>query len=142
MSSEFLTKFQKARSIPGVQFGDPESQSDYLLIERLPEEEITSKGGIIIAAPNSQHKMSDTESLRAHLGVIVWAGEGVKNQERFKAGTIVLLNEYSIRWYTTFPGLPTYTEKKLGLTLSSEIKMSFADLETFRLYSEALQSEA
>jgi len=142
MKSEYLQKFNGVQNLKGVRFGgDPATPSDdFLLIERIDEEEIKTKGGLIIAKAPDSHRMSDTDSLRAHMGFIVWAGENVRKDPRFKPGTIILLNEYSVRWYTTFPGLPAYTEKKLGLTLSTEIKMSFESVEAFNEFSALLGS--
>jgi hypothetical protein len=142
MQSEYLTQFDRVRDLPGVRFGgDPASPDlDYLLIEKIDDEEVTTKSGLVIAKAPSTHRMSDTDSLRAHLGFIVWAGDNVRGDKRFAPGTVILLNEFSIRWYSTFPGLPAYTEKKLGLTLSSEIKMSFENIDAFNRFQEALAS--
>jgi len=144
MKSEYVNKFKNVRNLKGVRFGgDPASPgTDFLLIERIEDEEIKTKSGLVIAKAPDNFRMSDTEALRSHLGFIVYAGEHLKDDPRFAPGTIVLLNEYSIRWYTTFPGIDAYTEKKLGLTLSSEIKMSFESVEAFEAFREGLNSNA
>lgn len=109
-----------------------------MLVEILPKEEMKTTGGLIMAAPIQHKGTADTQ--RAVVGVVLMTGEGYVDDDgndvpmETKVGSVVVLNEFGLKYYSQFPGISTYTESKLALTAESEIQMkfdSFDDLAEF-----------
>ena len=109
-----------------------------MLVEILPKEEMKTTGGLIMAAPIQHKGTADTQ--RAVVGVVLMTGNGYVDDDgndipmETKVGSVVVLNEFGLKYYSQFPGISTYTESKLALTAESEIQMkfdSFDDLAEF-----------
>lgn len=130
MASEYLERFKTLRA--AMQDSEFSFEADFMLIEQIDEPEIKTKGGIVLAqAPG--HILSEAQSLKAKLGIVLLVGRDVP--AHLQPGAVILLNEYSVRWYSTFPGITEYSGKKIGLTMASEVKMSFKDEETYERFT-------
>ena len=89
-----------------------------MLVEILPKEEMKTTGGLIMAAPIQHKGTADTQ--RAVVGVVLMTGEGYVDDDgndvpmETKVGSVVVLNEFGLKYYSQFPGISTYTESKLA----------------------------
>lgn len=145
MESKFLEKFKRVAALPPNTF---KLNGFKMFIEILnsSDEPVKTAGGLYIA---------ETKSLRADLrlqkpiiAMVLQCGEGYYEEKApddikvvpvsYKPGNIVMIADAGIRYYSVFPGLGQFTENRLGMTLESEVQMSWPDLESYKKYSEAL----
>ena len=133
METKFLERFKNlALELKGV----VTLTSNRVLIEAIDDsqEELKTESGIIIAKAPNNHARSAAQSQKASMGVVIMVGEDDKLPDSdisIKPGDIVLLSEYGVRPYSTFPGVLSYTEGAIQLTTTSEIHMVFAGIEAF-----------
>ena len=113
-----------------------------MLVEILPKKEMKTTGGLIMAAPLQHKGTADTQ--RAVVGVVLMTGEGYVDDDNkdvpmeVKVGSIVVLNEFGLKYYSEFPGITSYTENKLALTAESEIQMKFDSFEDLAEFEKLL----
>lgn len=115
-----------------------------LLVEVLPKEEIKTAGGLFIQSSMADHK-STTEQNRAKLAVVLATGPGYYNDETgedveldIKPGSVILVSEMGLKYYSHFPGLVEYTGETLALTRDSEVHISWPSLEAYTAYRNSL----
>lgn len=116
-----------------------------MLVERLDSGEVKTKGGIIMAeAPGRS-----TNELKTHkplVCVVIAVGEGYTGEEvdapkiplDCKPGNIVVLNAIGVSFFSTLPGIGSYTEMKVGLTTEGDVQMRFRDINQFDEYVNAV----
>jgi co-chaperonin GroES (HSP10) len=115
-----------------------------LLVEILPKKEFKSAGGLILASPDSYKGTAETQ--RALVGIILMTGEGYVDVDgneiptEAKVGSIVVLNEFGIKYYSSFPGIEEFTRNTLAMTSESEVQMSFDNIEQYQKYEEVLNN--
>lgn len=115
-----------------------------LLVEQLDLGEIKSKGGLILSAPS--HAKSNIKKQEPMVCIILAAGEGYTNDEgvaiplTVKPGNIVVVNANGVLFFSTLPGVPSYTEMKVGITTESDVQMLFTDKEAFDAYTKVFES--
>jgi co-chaperonin GroES (HSP10) len=113
-----------------------------MLVEILPKKEMKTTGGLIMAAPLNHKGTADTQ--RAVVGVVLMTGEGYVDDDGIdvpmetKVGSVVVLNEFGLKYYSEFPGIATYTESKLALTAESEIQMKFDSFDDLAAFEKLL----
>lgn len=113
-----------------------------LLVEILQKKEMKTTGGLIMAAPLQHKGTADTQ--RAVVGVVLLTGEGYVDDDGIdvpmetKVGSIVVLNEFGLKYYSQFPGISAYTENKIALTAESEIQMKFDSFDDLAEYERLL----
>jgi len=111
-----------------------------LLIEPLEMGELKSEG-LILAAKEGAYKNSITAG-QAHVGVVLLLGEDARlsdvTEYEVKPGDVVLVSEFGVRPYSSFPGLLSYTDGALELTSVDEIHMIFPGLEAYAKAIEIL----
>jgi co-chaperonin GroES (HSP10) len=113
-----------------------------MLVEVLPKKEMKTTGGLIMAAPLNHKGTADTQ--RAVVGVVLMTGEGYVDDDgvdvpmETKVGSVVVLNEFGLKYYSEFPGIATYTESKLALTAESEIQMKFDSFDDLAAFEKLL----
>lgn len=121
---EYFTKLaeKKLLQVPG----------STLIVEIIRDEEVRSKGGIIISAP-SNHARGSIEENRLLVGKVVFSGEGYYNEETggfdaldIPVGAIVVLPKYSMSMVSVFPGITEPTADKLGLVKENQILAFYA----------------
>lgn len=137
IKSKYLEAFKEASrfiKLPG----------NKLLVERIEQPEARTAGGIIIAE-NSNIK-SDIKSFKPLIAMVIAVGEGYLDTEtnsmvemETKPGSIVLLNPNGATFFSTVPGLDSYSDMKLGISSEGDIQMRFDDMEAFNSYKEALR---
>lgn len=133
-----MTKFQKFFSAVTEQ-GLLKIRGATLVAEVLDDEELKSKGGLILSAPK-EHARGGVEENRLKVARIVAVGEGYlgENGESIpcdtKVGAIVILPKYSAQTVSIFPGLADMTNDKLVLLKEESI---LAMYETEENYNKA-----
>lgn len=138
MESKYLTQFTNVK--------DFKLNGARLLIEVMPPEEIKSAGGLIVAAPSGFAKGSTADTCRATLAIVLLIGEGYVDAEgteyesTVKPGAVVMVNDFSVRTFSTFPGLRSYTANTLAVIDENNIQMQWESLEQFKSYEEKLNN--
>lgn len=137
MKAQLDTKFlERFKALAEQLKGSVTLTSNRVLVEAIDDsqEEIKTESGIIIAKAPQGYAKSLTQSQKAHMAVVIMTGEDNKlpdSEQVVKPGDIVLISEYGVRPYSTFPGIMSYTEGAIQLTTTSEIHMIFSGIETF-----------
>lgn len=110
-----------------------------LVCEILDEEELKSKGGIILSAPKD-HARGGVEENRLKVARVVAVGEGYIGEDGqpipcdTQVGAIVVIPKYSAQTVSVFPGLSDVTNDKLVMLKEESI---LAMYETEGKYLEA-----
>ncbi len=100
-----------------------------LLVEKMPEDEIKSKGGIVVATPdNYRETMGDSRPIWVR---VLAVGEGYYDDGNHipieaKAGDICLVGPVSCQWFSAFGGLPGYSPGEIGISREEEIRLRFS----------------
>lgn len=116
-----------------------------MLVEIFPKEEVKSRGGLIITAPKEVVQGS-VENMRGMLGIVLLTGPGYYNENGetipldVTPGTVVLLNEFSTRIFSTFPGLSDYSGNAIGMCDESAVQMQWGSIEDYLKYSKVLNN--
>lgn len=117
-----------------------------MLVEVLPNEELTSKGGIVIAV-DPKSFTSTTAQNRPKLAVVLATGAGYVDDETgepidpdITPGSVVLVSEMGLKYYSQFPGINEYTGEVLALTRESEIHVSWPSIDAYLEYRKLLNS--
>ena len=110
-----------------------------LLVEQLEMGEIKSKGGLILSAPS--HAKSNIKKQEPMVCIVLAAGEGYTGDDgqpvplTVKPGNVVILNANGVSFFSTLPGVPSYTEMKVGITTEGDVQMCFEGMESFDAYT-------
>lgn len=138
--SKYLKQFEAAA-------GHIRLRGNRILVEPLPKEEIRTAGGLIMAAPETDHR-STLEQNRASLAVVLAVGEGYYNEDTgadvpmdIKVGNIVLINAYGMRPYSSFPSLRDYKQDGIAMIRDSDVNAVWENDEAFKLYAEKLNND-
>lgn len=143
MKSKYLHLFENLKEVRD-QF---ELTGDYMLVERIPEEEKKTRSGLVLAATPSSHK----DALQAEQPVfchVLAVGEGFYNEEtgedvpnKTQPGDVILISPMAAIWFKTFGTVISEGTAMVGVTMESEIKMRFKGYDGYKRTFEAL-SEA
>lgn len=139
MKSKYLKQFEAASSSIRL-------RGNRILIEPMPKEEIKSAGGLIMAAPETDHR-STLEQNRASLAIVLAVGEGYYDEDTgadspldINVGNVVLVNAYGLRCYSSFPGVRDYTQDGIAMIRDSDVNAVWETVEAFEAYREKLNS--
>jgi len=139
-ASAYLSQFERVKSF--------KLRGNRLLVEPLPKEEIKSAGGLILAAPLSDHR-STLDQNRACLAVILCAGEGYYDDETnetvsldLQVGNIVLISAYGLRAYSNFPGVVGYKADSIALIRDSDVTAAWSTRAAYDAFASELASGA
>ena len=141
MESKYLSQF--------VQVKDKyKLRGNRILVEVLPREEIKSAGGLILAAPPSDHR-STLDSNRACLAVVLAVGDGYYDDDTgedspldIEVGNVIMLSAYGMRLYSTFPGVVDYVPEHIALIRDSDVTQAWKSKEDYEQYKQGLASGA
>lgn len=136
---EYLSKFKEAGSFFEL-FGSK------MLVERIEiNTEVKSAGGIILAtAGNTKSTLKKQEPLVA---CVLAVGQGYTNEEGgttpldVQPGNIVVLNPNGVNFFSTLPGVPSYTDMRVGITTEGDVQLCFKDKEAFNAYCKVFGGE-
>jgi co-chaperonin GroES (HSP10) len=137
--SKYLEKFNRLTNAPNCY----QLNGARIIVELLPKEEVKSKGGLIITAPK-EVVQGGVEHMRGLLGVVLLVGQGYYNDSgapvpmELKPGMVVMLNEFSTRTFSTFPGLNEYSANTIAMSEEGAVQMQWNSLEEYATYISVL----
>jgi hypothetical protein len=136
INSKYLARFKNLAAHPDKPFKLAGSR---LLIESIELGEVTSESGLILSSPTDQSRGSFQQQA-AHVGIVLFVGtdDTLEDGTKIEPGNIVLVPEYGLRSYTTFPGIATYTDGDLQLSTVDQIHVLYKDVDAFHKAFEAL----
>lgn len=144
MESRYLNRFQKLNALTKEERKELFTlNGNRVLLEILPKREIKTASGLIISAP-SDHVKITADATQAVMAIVLLTGEGYVDEDGnpvdmdVKPGNVVMVNEFGIKTFSTFPGLLDYTKNTLAMTSESEIQVSFPSMEAFERYEALL----
>lgn len=142
LESKFLSKFKKLNELASDTF---KLNGSRIFVEVLDSsQEVKTAGGIIIAQPKDMRV--DRQLQKPVIAIVLQCGRGYYDEDNpekeipleYVPGNVVMIADAGLRYYSVFPGLGTFTENKLAMTLESEVLMSWPSLEEYKKYSEIL----
>lgn len=103
-----------------------------ILVEEIPEEELKSKGGLIIATGNKKSQIDGVEANKPCFVRVLAVGEGYYDEDgldvpvNVEPGDICLVGKLSVSWLSAFGNIFTHEgDARLGITNDSQIQMRF-----------------
>lgn len=112
-----------------------------LLVEKMDPGEVKTAGGLILSAPS--HVKGTVKAHEPLVLTVLAVGEGYTNDEgtpiplTVKPGNIIVCNANGVSFFSTLPGVPSYTEMKVGITTETDVQLLFADANEFDAYTKA-----
>lgn len=136
--SRYLRMFEKLSP------EDLRLRGNRLLVELLPQPEITTKGGLVVATSLSEYRTSVKDNA-ADVAVVLSAGEGYYSEETgepvsmdIKQGNVVLISRFGARVFSQFAGLNQYTSDTIALIRDSDVNCAWDSMEAFDSYVEKI----
>ena len=133
MKSKYLKKFQHLTP------KDLPISGSKILIELLPQPDLKSAGGLYLASGLKDNLQAPT------LGIVLACGVGYWDEESEtfvdldqKPGNVVLVPDFAIRGYSSFPGLKGYAGGDIALAKESDVIVSWESVEAFEAYANKL----
>ena len=137
MESKYLARFSKV-PLP--------LRGNRIIVEVVPQEEIKTAGGIIVASDSSYK--GTAADLKPCLAIVLACGPGYYDDETgadvnmdITPGQVVLVSEVGLKKYSQFPGLKDYTRDTIALTRDSEVHIRWNSIADYLAYSAALNAE-
>jgi co-chaperonin GroES (HSP10) len=125
LESRYLTQFQRLQTDGAELF---QLRGNRLLVEILPEEEIKTESGLIMAKGIKHARGGSIEEHKATIALVVYVGKGYFDDDTgedvamdVKPGDIILLSPMGLKFYSTFPGLKGFTQNTLAMTTDDNI---------------------
>jgi co-chaperonin GroES (HSP10) len=136
--SKYLKAFEGAAKEVSDTF---ELIGDFLIVEEIKDDEMKSKGGIIIAS-GTQSQVNGLAADKPTFARVLMVGAGFYDDTKDNAdvpvsvlpGDIILVGRHSIKKFSVFGKLMSYGETDLGLTKESEIQLRFKGEEGFERF--------
>lgn len=137
MQSKYLSQFENVKA--GYKL-----RGNRLLVEPLPKEELKSAGGLLLHAPQSDHK-STLDQNRACLAVVLAVGEGYTDDETgedvpldIEVGAVCLISAYGLRSFSNFPGIREYKPDGIALIRDTDVTQFWKSAEDYNTYKALL----
>lgn len=137
--SKYLPKFKKLAEAGKHLYSLRENR---IVIEVLAKEEL-KVGSLFVAAPD-EYKTATSEN-RDTTALVLMVGEGYYDDKTLESipmdiqpGNIVLLSNYAMKYYSSFPGIVDFTKNTLALTRDTEIHMIWKTQEDYEAYKALL----
>lgn len=116
-----------------------------MLVERLDmgDIKISKDSDLILATP--KHAKSNVKSLEPLVCKVLATGEGYTLDDgstaplSIEAGNIVVLNANGVSFFSTLPGIATYSKMLVGITTESDVQLVFASEADFDAYVDCMQ---
>lgn len=106
---------------------------DLLLVEEVKNEEVKTKSGLIISRDERQTN-GIASSPPTFVRVLAVGPDGTSS-----VGDILLVGEYSVKYFSTFPGINA-TENPVGICNERETQIRFKGQEAFEEFKRQLSS--
>jgi co-chaperonin GroES (HSP10) len=139
--SRYLTRFKRLASEGQDAYV---LNGDFILVEAIPEDELKTKSGLIIATARANTQHGSIAEQKPNWVRVLAVGAGYYSQETDDDGTIVektvpldvevgdivLLPRISIHYFSVF-GLEGYEADSIGISKASEIQLRFHGQEGY-----------
>lgn len=119
-----------------------------LLVEVLPDEELKTKGGLVIATDMNQIKGNSVNQHKLQVGRVLMCGQGYWEETEgsegtytpleVKPGAIVVLPQFSTSFLSMFPGIQRPTGNRIGMVKMSEILAYYPSSEAYQTAKQKL----
>lgn len=115
-----------------------------LLVEILPDQEIKTSGGLVMAT-DARHVRGSLEEHKLRVGYVIAVGEGYTMEDGVtlpldvQPGSIVFLPKYAVSPISVFPGLNKLTEERVAMIKEDQVLAFYPSVE---LYEEAVRRMA
>jgi co-chaperonin GroES (HSP10) len=110
-----------------------------LIVEILPDEEIKTRGGIVIATDSRHTGGNSVEAHKLKVGRVLMSGLGYWDEEKkdyipldVKPGAVVILPQYSTQFISTFPGIQRPTGNRLAIIKESDLLAYYPSDDAFQ----------
>lgn len=144
MDSKFAAAFRRLSESGADLF---ELRGSSIIVEVLPEDEIKTKSGLILAAKPEQLHGSVLQH-KALIGLVLAVGAGYYDDEtkediplEVQPGDIVLLPQFAITPLSTFPGLDSVTNNRLGIIKDESIIFRYKGKDALEKARDLLNAE-
>lgn len=136
----YLEQISKAKLVVGESFIIPGAN---LLVERLQEEELKSKGGLYLDTHTEVGTLGGDRLLRVKVvaigeGFIDKSGNEVPNDSEL--GDILFIAKHSVKWLTAFP-IEGYQPGTLGLMSEEATQIRFRGEDSYKKFKQATHDE-
>lgn len=135
MKSKYLSKFM---NLQPNQLAKLPIAGSRLLIELMPQEEVKSSGGIYLTTGLKDNLQAPT------VGIVLAVGEGYEDENGeplpvdIGVGAVVLVANFSVSAFSTFPGLIGYTGGDIAFVREGDVAASWVSIEAFDEYAREL----
>lgn len=107
-----------------------------MIVYQLPDEEIKTKSGLILATDSKQVMGNSIEQNKLNVGKVLMTGPGYWNGEGYdplevKPGAIVVLPQYSTSPISVFPGIGKPTGNRLVMVKEDSIIAFYPSQEIY-----------
>jgi co-chaperonin GroES (HSP10) len=141
LPSRYLESFKLAKDKAS---DDYQLYGDTLLVERVPEEEVKTSSGIVLATSikNQVGTIAENKPFFVHVlavGPGYYDADGKDVPVSVVPGDIILVGVNSVKWFSHLE-IPNYESFSIGLTREAEIQLKFKGLESYRRFFEAINS--
>lgn len=108
-----------------------------IIVELQPEQELKTKGGLIIATKSDQ-VIGGVNANKLEVGKVLMTGPGYWQEDgkyealEVKAGAMVILPQYSTQYISMFPGIQRPTGGKLGMVKMENVLAYYPSQEAFQ----------
>jgi co-chaperonin GroES (HSP10) len=141
-ASRYLTRFKRLAEDAKDAYV---LNGEFVLVESIPEEELKTKSGLIIASAKPNTQFNSINEQKPNWVRVIAVGEGYYTQDTAEDGTIVektvpldvqvgdivLLPRISIHYFSIFGELEGYEADSVGLAKASEIQLRFHGQEGY-----------
>lgn len=140
MESKYLKQFERLNKEMRDAFS---LTGGNVVIEKLPSIEMKTAGGLIVAKPDSFK--ANAHDTKTDVAIVLLVGDGYVDEEgndiksSLSPGEIVMVPTYA-QWFSTFPGLASYTSNTIALIHEKDVKFKFASMKAFDKCSQVLNS--
>lgn len=99
-----------------------------IIVEILPDEEIKTKGGIIMTGKADHVKGNSFEQHKLLTGKVLMTGPGYWNEEMLaydplevETGAVIILPQFATQYLSMFPGISRPTGNKIGMIKQDQV---------------------
>lgn len=140
------TKF--AQTISKIVGEDPllKIRGSTLLVEILPDHEIKTSGGLVMAT-DARHVRGSLEEHKLRIGYVIATGEGYTMEDGVtlpldvKPGSIVFLPKYAVSPISVFPGLNKLTEERVAMIKEDQVLAYYPTVEAYEKAVTVMSAE-
>ena len=116
-----------------------------VLVERLEVGEVKSAGGIILSAPSNVR--TEFKHAQPLVCMVLAVGEGYTDDEgvasippSVEPGNVIVVNTNGVSFFSTIPGITSYSNMSIGICVDSDVQLKFNNLEAYEAYAASLQT--